>query len=112
MFRAHKFDIIDFLRNRTGFTLLELLVSLTILSIIVVMLLQIINSASTNWQRVTDNAKAFESARAAFELLQQTLSQATLAESPITTPCVDQLHPSYAKKVGQQLENMVCYFFQ
>jgi uncharacterized protein (TIGR02599 family) len=79
MFRAHKFDIIDFLRNRAGFTLLELLVSLTILSIIVVMLLQIINSASTNWQKITDNAKAFESARAAFELLQQTLSQATLA---------------------------------
>ena len=47
--------------------------------IILVLLLQVIGFASSNWQRVNDNAKAFEGARIAFDSITRQLSQATLA---------------------------------
>jgi len=62
-----------------GFTLVELLVALTITIILLTALLQIMGFAATNWQKASDNAKAFEAGRVAFDALTRTLSQATLA---------------------------------
>ncbi|XHR27120.1 MAG: prepilin-type N-terminal cleavage/methylation domain-containing protein [Chthoniobacteraceae bacterium] len=61
-----------------AFTLLELLVSLTILSLIIVLLLSMITNASTIWLSSSAKVDAFQSARMAFDTLTRKLSQATL----------------------------------
>ena len=71
--------VTDFGPCATGFTLVELLVAVSLTLVILVLLLQVIGFASSNWQRVNDNAKAFEGARAAFDSITRQLSQATLA---------------------------------
>jgi len=68
-----------FVPRAAGFTLVELLVAVSLTLIILVLLLQVIGFASSNWQRLSDNAKAFEGARAAFDSITRQLSQATLA---------------------------------
>jgi len=62
-----------------GFSLLELLVAISITVVILALLLQILGFTSAQWKRTSDNAKAFEGARAAFDALTRSLSQATLA---------------------------------
>lgn len=64
--------------QRSAFTIIELLVAITLTIIILALLTQMIGSVSTGWKRVNNNAKAFESARAAYEALARNLSQATL----------------------------------
>ena len=61
-----------------GFTILELLVAMAVTSLIVVMLLQIIGISSSRWKTVNDSNQAYQAARAAFDSLTRTLSQATL----------------------------------
>ena len=62
----------------TGFTLVELMVAVAITVIILGLLLQVLGFASSNWQKVNDNAKAFEGARASFDSITRQLSQTTL----------------------------------
>ncbi len=62
-----------------GFTIIEVLVAVVITSLVLVMLLQILGFTSSQWQRTSDNARAFEGARTAFDSLTRSLSQATLA---------------------------------
>ncbi len=62
----------------TGFTLVELMVAVAITVIILGLLLQVLGFATSNWQKVNDNAKAFEGARASFDSITRQLSQATL----------------------------------
>ena len=64
--------------NTAGFTLVELIVAVTITVIILGLLLQILGFASSNWQKINDNTKAFEGARAAFDAITRQLSQTTL----------------------------------
>lgn len=64
--------------SRLGFTLVEMLVAMTITSLIVVLLLGLIQSTTTIWQRNSDRSKAFASARAAFESISRSISAATL----------------------------------
>ncbi|MFM8830416.1 MAG: prepilin-type N-terminal cleavage/methylation domain-containing protein [Spartobacteria bacterium] len=61
-----------------GFTILELLVAMSILAIIVVLMLGVLQSTSDAWRRNTDRTKAFASARAAFESMTRSISAATL----------------------------------
>jgi len=63
----------------TGFTIVELLVAAAITVVLLALLLQILGYTSTQWRRTSDNAKAFEGARVAFDALTRTLAQATLA---------------------------------
>ena len=62
----------------SGFTLIEILLSTTIFLTLMVVALSMFGKTSQIWQRSTDEAKAFQSARLAFDLLTRNLSQATL----------------------------------
>lgn len=61
-----------------GFTLVELLVAMTITIIMVALMLVIVQSTATTWGRNTQRSKSFASSRAAFESMTRTISQATL----------------------------------
>ena len=65
-------------RQRPGFTLLEMMVAMAVTSIIVVVLLALLQSTATTWQRNTDSSKSYASARAAFESMSRTISESTL----------------------------------
>lgn len=65
--------------HREGFTLIEMLVAVTITIMILTLLLQILGYTSSQWKRTNDNAKAFEGARAAFDSVTRSLGQASLA---------------------------------
>lgn len=61
-----------------GFTLVELLVSTTLIAAIMFLLLSIVDSTQRVWQRTTAKAGQFQAARSAFEAMTRQLSQATL----------------------------------
>ena len=61
-----------------AFTLLELLVVMAVTAVVIVILLQVIGTSSTSWKNVNDKAQAYAGARAAFDAMTKTLSQATL----------------------------------
>jgi len=61
-----------------GFTIVELLVAMTITIIMVALMLVIVQSAATTWRRNAERSKSFASSRAAFESMTRTISQATL----------------------------------
>ena len=64
--------------RRGGFTLVELLVAMTITIIMVALMLIIVQSTVSTWRRNTERSKSFASSRAAFESMTRTISQATL----------------------------------
>jgi len=61
-----------------AFSLLEMLVSMTILTLLVVGLLSMLNSSMTLWRRGTSKIQTFQEARAAYEGMTRKISQATL----------------------------------
>ncbi|MEA3209289.1 MAG: hypothetical protein QOE70_2346 [Chthoniobacter sp.] len=61
-----------------AFTLVELMVSMAVLSLIVVLLASITNQTSSVWRRTTGKAEQFRQVRAGFEAMTNRLSQATL----------------------------------
>lgn len=61
-----------------GFTILELLVSTAVFVVILVLALSVISQTGALWRQSTKTVEAFQSARAAFETLTRTLTQATL----------------------------------
>jgi uncharacterized protein (TIGR02599 family) len=63
---------------RGAFTVLELLVACTILSMLIVLLLSIVGQTSSATRRAGDSVSAFQGARAAFDLMTSHLAQATL----------------------------------
>lgn len=65
-------------KDSIGFTLLEMLVAMAVTSLIVVLLLVLMQSATSTWQRNTDRSQAFASARAAFESMSRTIGASTL----------------------------------
>jgi len=62
----------------TAFTLIEMLVSMAVLSMIMILLFGTISHSTTLWTRTTGKVQAFQAARAAFESMTRNLSQATL----------------------------------
>jgi uncharacterized protein (TIGR02599 family) len=62
----------------SAFTLLEMLVSTTILAVIVVLLARVMSDTAAIWRRTTAKVDQFREARTAFETLTTRLAQATL----------------------------------
>lgn len=61
-----------------GFTLVELLVSMTVLAVLMLFLAQILSDTQRTWGQAKARVGEFREARAAFEALTRRLSQATL----------------------------------
>ena len=66
-------------RSRHGFSLIELLLSMAVLSIMLVILGQVITNSTNAWSLGRGKITRYQEARQAFETIQQRLSQATLA---------------------------------
>lgn len=64
-------------QNR-GMSLLELMVSMSILAAIFVLIASVLDTTSKGWMRTTDRATQFRDSRLAFEYLTRNLQQATL----------------------------------
>jgi uncharacterized protein (TIGR02599 family) len=65
------------LENR-GFTLVELMVSTTIISLLMVVLTTMVNQFSQTWRYASSKVASFQAARDGFESMTRKLSQATL----------------------------------
>lgn len=65
-------------RARRAFTLVELLVAMTVLLVLVLMMVTMTNQASRIWRGSRERITAFQSARNAFSRITTNLSQATL----------------------------------
>ncbi len=65
-------------RHRGGFSLIEMVISATILAVLLVVVLEMTTQISSVWHRSTGRITAYQNARAAFDTLTRTLSQATL----------------------------------
>ncbi|MBC8001055.1 MAG: Verru_Chthon cassette protein C [Opitutaceae bacterium] len=66
-------------RERRGFTLVELLVSMAVLSIFLVVLLMLTDISQKLWRRTSSSIQMFERARASFDVITRRLSQATVS---------------------------------
>ncbi len=67
------------LRHKSGaFTIIELLVSMSIVMILLVVLFQMVGQTSSIWKYTNAKAEQFRGARTAFEAITRQLSQATL----------------------------------
>jgi prepilin-type N-terminal cleavage/methylation domain-containing protein len=64
--------------RRGGFTLVEMLVAITILALIMVLAAQMIGATSKIWKNTTSKIEAFQSARDGFQLMTDELRQATV----------------------------------
>lgn len=63
----------------SAFSLLELLVSITVLALILVLMTSIISSTSKIWRSTSVKIQSFQGARAALDSVSRSVSQATLA---------------------------------
>jgi uncharacterized protein (TIGR02599 family) len=70
--------IVGRLRCRFAFTLVEILVSIAVLSLILVILMTVTVQLGNLWQKTSGQLEQFRGARLAFESLTRRLSQATL----------------------------------
>jgi uncharacterized protein (TIGR02599 family) len=66
-------------RRAGGFTILELLVATAVMSLVLVLLLTVIGQAGSVTRGATEKISAFQGARSAFQRMEETLGQATLA---------------------------------
>ena len=64
---------------RTGFSILELLLSVALLSILMLVMGQVLSNSTEAWKRGRSKITRFQQARQAFETLQQRLASANLA---------------------------------
>ncbi len=64
--------------SRTGFTMIELLVSMTILSVLLLMLTQLLTQVQNTWSYSESRISQFREARVAFDIISKNLSQATM----------------------------------
>ena len=69
---------VSHLRKSTGFTLVELLVSMTVIAIMLVVLSQMTNALRTTISQTTSQLEEFRDARNAFETMTRRIGQATL----------------------------------
>jgi uncharacterized protein (TIGR02599 family) len=61
-----------------AFTLVELMVSMAVLSVLGILILTMVSNVSSVTKRTRDQVESYQGARAAFEALTRTISQATL----------------------------------
>ena len=66
------------MRSRSGFSLVELLVSMAVLSLIMLVLLSITGTTQRIWKQTAQRIDSFRAARTGFESITRHLSQATL----------------------------------
>ena len=66
-------------KNRSAFTLLELLVAMAVMALLMVVIGGMFSAVSKSWKSSSGRAASFAAARAAFEAMSRNLSQATLA---------------------------------
>ncbi|MEI6035432.1 MAG: prepilin-type N-terminal cleavage/methylation domain-containing protein [Verrucomicrobiae bacterium] len=64
--------------NRSGFTLLEMLVATTVFSLMIVMLLQLTSGLMSNANRTDENLKIDQDVRILFDLMRRDLAQARI----------------------------------
>ena len=64
--------------RRPGFTLIELMLSTSLIALIALLLVSMTNSTAATWRYTTSRIEQFRSADAAFESITRRLSQATL----------------------------------
>ena len=64
--------------NRSGFTLVELLVSTALIALVALLLVTMTNSTAATWRYTTGRIEQFRGADTAFEAMTRRLSQATL----------------------------------
>lgn len=69
---------IPYLRARPGFSLLELMVSMAVLSLVMLVLLSITGTTQSIWKQTSQRIDSFQVARSGFESMTRRLSQATL----------------------------------
>lgn len=65
-------------KSTSGFTLMELLVSMTVLSVLLLMLTQLLTQVQKTWTYSEARISQFREARVAFDIITKNLSQATL----------------------------------
>jgi len=65
-------------RSQAGFTLVELMVSTSIIALIMLVLVAMTNQTSQTWRHTTEKIEKFQLARDGFESMTRKLSQATL----------------------------------
>lgn len=79
---TRRYDWVTAGENRSffaaGFSILEILVAVTVLALVTVLTFSIINGVSLAWQQQKARISAYEKARIGFEQLGQRLAQATL----------------------------------
>jgi uncharacterized protein (TIGR02599 family) len=68
-------------RSQTGFTLVELMVSTSIIALIMLVLVAMTNQTAQTWRHATEKIEKFQLARDGFESMTRKLSQATLNTS-------------------------------
>lgn len=73
--------ILTSLRGRRAFTLIEILVSVTILVVLMGLVFSVISQVSDIWRKSTARVEVFQGARLAFDLVTRSVSQATLNTS-------------------------------
>ena len=64
--------------SHRGFTLVELLVSMTVLSLLLLMVSQVLAQTQRAWTQTSSKVSQFREARRAFDIMKRNLSQATL----------------------------------
>jgi len=90
-----------------GFTLVELLVSMTFLVILMLVMSQVVGLVQRSWVRSNSRVSQFREARTAFDLLTRTLSQATL-----NTYWDNEFDPLRTDAAGQQVNRAKNYIRQ
>lgn len=65
-------------RHLAAFSLVELLLSMTVLTVLMVLIVQVVSQTSQVWKASTGRADQFREARDAFEAITRNLAQATL----------------------------------
>lgn len=85
-------------RRRVAFTLVELMISITILVILMLVVTQVIGIVQRNWVRSNARVSQFREARIAFDTLTRNIGQATL-----NTYWENQSDPLRTDSAGQQV---------
>ncbi|MGI8605125.1 MAG: Verru_Chthon cassette protein C [Verrucomicrobiales bacterium] len=78
MIRCRHRRLVGSARQRAGFTLVELMVSITVLSLMLVLVFQMLDETQKTWARAKGMVSSFKEARDGFEALNRVVGQATL----------------------------------
>lgn len=94
-------------RRRAGFTLVELLISITILVVLMLVVTQVIGIVQRTWVRSNSRVSQFREARVAFDTMARNLGQATL-----NTYWENEFDPLRTDAAGQQVTRAKNYIRQ